>query len=248
MEEHSIQVALLNEARQVPGELKARYSESGTTGRDTNRIGRPITRRFSTAIVSAGGEWETVQARAVGRSGRRPNIPFGPSRAGSWTAGMVDAPEIGCRVTCVALYGLIEELTDASMHRSLSEIGPIFTDPNYKDHVLVGGDFNTTTAWPEHEYRVRDQGVLERFEAYGLVDCLRMVRKPGRLKGCTCVFGEDCRHTWTRRDPNHPKVPLQMDYLFASRALAGRLKACEALSPLEFQEHSDHSPIIATFE
>ena len=132
----------------------------------------------------------------------------------------------------------------------MSEISPIFSDPVYKDLVLLGGDLNTSTAWPDHGHRVRDEGVLERIKAYGLIDCLKQTRKPGRLDNCTCIFGHDCQHTWTRLDPNQKgrKTPYQMDYVFASVALAKRLTNCEALSPLEWQEFSDHSPIIATFE
>jgi hypothetical protein len=249
MEQRSVDVALLNEARvPVPEGLMARYSESGTVGRDRLPNDQPIPRPWSTAVVSAHERPERVDARAVGSGSRprRPNVPFEPSRAGSWTAGSVVAPDIG-RVTCVALYGLLEELSDASVHRSLSDISAIFSDPGYKERVLVGGDLNTSTAWRDPVHRVRDQGVLERFEAYGLVDCLTQMRGSERLKGCTCVFGDECRHTWTRRDPQGPEVPYQMDYLFASAALAERLKTCEALSPLEWADYSDHSPIIATF-
>jgi exonuclease III len=39
-----------------------------------------------------------------------------------------------------------------------------------------------------------------------------------------------------------------MDYLFASNALAKKLKTCVALPPPEWAEYSDHSPIVATFE
>ena len=67
---------------------------------------------------------------------------------------MVDVPDVG-HVTCVSLYGLLEELSDASVHRSLSEISPIFSDPKYKNLVLVGGDLNTSTAWSDHGHRVR---------------------------------------------------------------------------------------------
>jgi hypothetical protein len=250
MEQRSVDVALLNEASvPVPDGLMARYSESGTSGRDRLANDQTIQRPWSTAVVSAHEQPEAVDAHAVGMGShpRRPNIPFEPpSRPGSWTAGVVLAPGIG-RVTCVALYGLLEELSDASVHRSLSEISPIFSDPDYKELALVGGDLNTSTAWKDPLHRARDQGVLDRFEAYGLVDCLRRVRGSKRLEGCTCVFGDECRHTWTRRDPRSPEVPYQMDYLFASTVLAERLKSCEALSPLEWQEYSDHSPIIATF-
>jgi endonuclease/exonuclease/phosphatase family metal-dependent hydrolase len=70
---------------------------------------------------------------------------------------------------------------------------------------------------------------------------------PGRLKGCTCIFGQDCIHTWTRLDPRYPRARYQMDYVFASPALAERLVHCEALSPSEWSRFSDHSPIVATF-
>jgi exonuclease III len=45
-----------------------------------------------------------------------------------------------------------------------------------------------------------------------------------------------------------PKIPYQDDYLFATPAMAERLVRCEALSPNEWASHSDHSPIVATFE
>jgi endonuclease/exonuclease/phosphatase family metal-dependent hydrolase len=247
IEERSIDVALLKEAPVPvphPNGFVASSSESGTEGRDRREDnGQPIPRPWSTAIVATKGPLDEVDARATGSWGRRPNVPFEPARAGTWTARVLDAREIG-RVTCVALYGLIEELSDASVHRSLSDISPIFTNPNYKEFVLVGGDLNTSTQWKRSDVRARDQNVLERFEAYGLVDCLRKM-SPGPLEGCTCSFGDDCRHTWTRYDPQHPQ--LQVDYLFASEALAERLKSCEALSPLDWLEYSDHSPIVATF-
>lgn len=251
MEERSVDVALLSEASvPLPSEFKARYAMRGTKGRDRSRSGEPIPRPWSTAVVSAHKRPEKVDARAVGSHGRRPNIPFKPSRAGSWMAAVVEAP-IG-RVTCVSLYGLLEELSDASVHRSLSEISPIFTDPAYKNLVLLGGDLNTSTAWPDHARRLRDKTVLKRIEAHGLVDCLKLTRKPGRLTNCTCIFGQECQHTWTRLDPNQKgrriKTPHQMDYLFASVPLARRLTSSEALSPVEWRDFSDHAPIVATFD
>jgi endonuclease/exonuclease/phosphatase family metal-dependent hydrolase len=270
MEEHSVEVALLNEARvdhmmasNADAIREGRpepfvFSEEGTKGRDfwtdENGIRKAKDRSdWSSAVMSPLGPSllgeEDVRAMSASPTNpRRPDIPFTNSRAGSWIAATVP---IGTeKVTCISLYGLIEELSDASMHRSLSEISPIFSDPAYKDLVLLGGDFNTTTAWPDHPRRVRDEGVLQRIKAYGLIDCLKQTRKPGRLENCTCVFGQDCQHTWTRLDPKQKgrKTPYQMDYLFASVALARRLTSCDALSPLEWQKFSDHSPIIAMFD
>jgi exonuclease III len=136
------------------------------------------------------------------------------------------------------------------VHRSLSEVSPIFDDDRYSRLVLFGGDLNTWTGWNarrDARHLARDRVVLERIRAYGLVDCLERVRPSGRLKGCTCSLGEQCTHTWTRLDPRYPRTRYQMDYLFASTALAERLVHCKALSPTEWSRFSDHSPIVATF-
>jgi endonuclease/exonuclease/phosphatase family metal-dependent hydrolase len=158
---------------------------------------------------------------------------------------VVPVPGIG-NVTCVSIYGLMDELSEASVHRTLSEVSPLFSDPRYREPLLLAGDLNTSTQWPEGAHLDGDMAVLDRINAYGLVDCLKEKRAPGRLANCRCTL-EECTHTWTRVDPNHPA--LQVDYLFASRALAeNNLESSQALlSPPEWQEYSDHVPIIATF-
>jgi len=244
--ERSVDVALLNEAPiQGLSERAARHSEAGTVGWDLRRDnGLPKKRPWSTAVWVTNGTPGEPDPRAVGSYRRRPNIPFGPSKTGTWTAGTVFAAGIG-QITCVSIYNLMDELSDASLHRSLSDISPIFTDPAYNTYVLVGGDLNASTQWTQDDIRRRDRNLLERFAAYGLKDCLALTREEP-LDGCTCDLGAACRHSWTRLDPSHPK--LQVDYLFASEALAKKLKSCEALPPPEWAGYSDHSPIIATFE
>lgn len=241
MEERSVDVALLNEVSTslLPGVKGALYNEKGTIGRDSKR------RRWCTAIVSRHGCREIRNAQAVSYRQRRPNVAFENSRPGSWTAGVVRVPEVG-NVTCVSLYGLTDELSEASVHRSLSEISPLFSDPRYRELLLLGGDLNTSTQWPQGPHLDGDRALLQRIKAYGLVDCLEQMREPGPLPNCTCVL-EECTHTWTRLDPNHPA--LQVDYLFASPALAKpkRLESCEALPPSEWQDFSDHAPIVTTF-
>jgi hypothetical protein len=117
MVERSVAVALINEAS-VPvdqGFLKkfpTIYAPK-TEGLNTYRNGKPWTRSWSTAVVSAHGRPEGINARAKGLYGRRPNIRFAPSRPGSWTAGVVEIPWVG-PVTCISLYGLMDELSDAS--------------------------------------------------------------------------------------------------------------------------------------
>lgn len=262
-EEHSVKVALLNEANVY--HLRAAntdairegrpepfvFSEEGTKGRDfwtdEDGIRKAYDRsRCSAAVMSPLGPSllgeDDVRATSASLTHpRRPDIPFANSRPGSWIAATVT---IGTeKMTCISLYGLIEELTDASMHRSLSDISPIFSDPRHNGLVLLGGDFNTSTA-TETSNRERDRIVLDRIKAYGLVDCLAKWRDDNRippLAGCRCD-DEPCRHTLTRLIPNREgehipwqdRVPYQVDYLFASEALADRLYGVVETSPDEW--------------
>jgi endonuclease/exonuclease/phosphatase family metal-dependent hydrolase len=175
-------------------------------------------------------------------------VRFECSRPGSWIAARVSpAPDID--IAAVALYGLLDELSDASVHRSLSEISPLVDDPRYRKRVLIGGDLNTGTQWPSKDpFFQRDTNVLHRFEALGLIDCLAAMRAPGRLDGCPCGFGDDCTHTRTRFASRWPEMAYQTDYLWASRDLAKRLTSCEALATDEWFALSDHAPIVADFD
>ena len=234
-------IALLNEATPVPAGIQA-LALGDTQGRDD------YPRHWSTAVVSPHPIRPVEDAQATSW-GRTRKVPFHNSRPGSWTAATVAVPGIG-EVTAISLYGLLDEMSDASVHRSLSEVSPIFDDERYHDLVLLGGDLNTSTGWdPRTDARhlARDRTVLERISAYGLVDCLQQVRPTGRLDGCRCGLGDDCTHTRTRLDPLNPDIPYQMDYLYASPTMAERLERCEVLAPPEWPSPSDHFPIMATF-
>jgi hypothetical protein len=232
-------VALLNEAS-PPAALDGIWREA-TEGRDSKR------RPWSAAVLSPHRVEEITDARPSWRNTLR-DVPFACSRPGSWIAARV-ALAPGAELTAVALYGLMDEFSDASVHRSLSEISPVFDDPRYQRNVLLGGDLNTGTAWPSNDpFLDRDRNLLQRFEAFRLVDCLAAKRPPGRLEGCPCTLGDDCTHTRTRRDSRRPDVPYQTDYLWASADLAERLVSCEALSQDEWFAISDHAPIVADFD
>jgi hypothetical protein len=274
IEVHAVKVALVNEAsvhylRQANSDTTSDgspppfvFSEEGIKGRDywTDEHGVRKLKdrtRWSAAVMSPLGphmlgEGE-VRARRPYRT-KDVDIPFTNSRPGTWMAATVAMGNQS--LTCVSLYGLIEELTDASMHRSLSEISPIFSDPEYKELVLLGGDFNISTALTDPSAREQSRIVLDRIKAYKLVDCLEQWRnREGlpRMAGCTCE-DEDC-HTLTRLEPNRPGADLpwekrtspQVDYLFASEALASRLDEIVEIPPEEWEPYSDHSPIIAKF-
>ena len=129
-----VDVALLNEvstavlARQPDHVLY----ESWVRGDSTASCGSGAPR---SGPVSRFTEIRHARARSV--DDRRPNVRFANSRPGSWTAGIVELEE-GKRLTCVSLYGLMDELSDASVHRSLSDLSPLFSDPRYKEHLVMG--------------------------------------------------------------------------------------------------------------
>ena len=242
IDEWSVDIALLNEVSTsfLRDGHDAAYEAWGTRGRDRKR------RDWSTAVLSRHGPTEIRDAQAMSYRGRRPYVRFENSRPGSWIAASVRVPDVG-DVTCVSLYGLMDELSEASVHRSLSELSPVFSDPTYAERLLLGGDLNTSTQWPKGRDLDGDVALLDRISAYGLTDCLATRRPTGRLADCRCTLDE-CTHTMTRHDPGHPG--LQVDYLFASSALVAdnRLTKCEALPKSEWLEFSDHAPIVATFE
>jgi hypothetical protein len=248
------EIALLNEATPPPTGLGLNVETYGETiGRDDVSLGGKKVRGWAAAVASPHPlKWpDDVWTDSPRKGDRRSQLRV--SRPGSWTAAVVSPPS-GESVTAIYLYGLLDERSDASVHRSLSDLTPLFEDKRYSKLLLLGGDLNTLcTAEAGSRRLFRDQSVLERITSgFGLVDMLRegLIRHNpdrGRLAGCQCSFGEDCRHVWTYRDVRNPAVPYQDDYLFASPALAERLVECKAL---EFRPDwpSDHVPITATFE
>jgi exonuclease III len=151
----------------------------------------------------------------------------------------------------VCLYGLTDAKTDASVHRSLSDLEPIFEDLDYNQLLLLGGDLNIfANPRPKDPARDRHLLVLKRIKAYGLVDLFERDQRQQQDQiepdgECPCG-DKSCTHVWTfrSRDKRRARIRYQDDHVFASRALADRLKSCESLG---FNDASDHAPILATF-
>jgi endonuclease/exonuclease/phosphatase family metal-dependent hydrolase len=108
--------------------------------------------------------------------------------------------------------------------------------PTAIDSWLIAGDFNTSetfdTYWPGGPSGNRE--FLDRMAALGLVECL--VAAQGQL-------------TPTFRNASNRAVVHQIDHLFATTSLAGRLTSCEVGDPARVFDGrlSDHLPIIAMF-
>lgn len=241
-------IQLLCEARKPPRGVKA-VGQWKTVGlADALPLDKPVTRDWSTAIAARAGPVYLTDARTAREYKKEPLLlPFKPSRPGTWTAARV---KVGRTIiTTVAIYGLLDEKSDASMHRSLSELSPIFDHRTYGKHVLLGGDFNIfANPRPDDPYLKRHLAVLSRLEAYGLSNCLDAYKRPRRdavEDPCPCGAAT-CRQHWRtfRRSLGAPGLAYQEDYLFASRAMAARLHSCEVLP---FRPTSDHAPILARF-
>jgi hypothetical protein len=253
-------IALLCEATGVPERPEAcglyavgNGSTKGLDCRCSGAPGRCTKRRYSTAVVSPHPLGPMAEDTRV-RWGE--SLPFHPSRPGTWTAARVDMGEI--TVTAIALYGLNDEDYDSSVHRSLSELSPVFDHEEYGKYLVLGGDLNILAGKPPRTRPYRGHLVLKRIMAFGLVDCLEEALPPDRYKdpvrrvdmdNCQCELGEACTHTRTYYDKARPHIPYQDDYLFASPALARDhgLVSCAVL-PMGPDSPSDHAPIVAVFE
>jgi hypothetical protein len=206
-------------------------------------LDKPVKREFSTGIAIRERKplaWIT-DARRDRYYGAE--LPFKPSRPGTWTAGRIKAGKLA--VTVIALYGLLDEKSDASMHRSLSELTPIFDHPTYRRHIIMGGDFNIfTNPKPTDPTRSRHKSVLDRINALGLHSCLAENRpKRRQLVGCPCG-APPCTHQRTYLGSKTDQ-PYEEDYLFCSAALLHKLRSCTVVEGIS---SSDHAPLKATFD
>jgi hypothetical protein len=123
----------------------------------------------------------------------------------------------------VSPYGVLEEgYAVTTMHRVLSDLTPLL-DRDLGKRLIIGGDFNCSTQRPGRD-RDRHRNLFERFATLGLVDLLALTAgtRPA-LADCPCS-DELCRHVQTLCQDGS-KVPWHNDYLFATAAVADRLRA-----------------------
>jgi exonuclease III len=252
--EHRCHIALLNEAKRPPDGLELHVmTTSRTIGRDDRLYGGKKDRDWSTAVASPYPlqRPEDVWALPPDEDDRRSKLMT--SRRGAWTAAVVSFPN-GEKVTAISLYGLLDERSDASVHRSLSDLTPLLEDTRYNELLVLGGDLNPLWSADVGSMKLaRVQGVFDRItRGFGLVDLLeRTLNQENpqrrRLRSCTCSLGDGCWHVQTFRRNKASTRGCQDDYLFASPALAGRLDKCYALD-FTNESRSDHVPIVATFD
>jgi hypothetical protein len=110
---------------------------------------KPVKRPWSTAIASPHSLDLIEDARVDGYYGDP--LPFRASRRGTWIAASASIGDV--RVTAISIYGLLDEKSDASVHRSLSELSPIFDHETYGKRLLLGGDLNILAGRPVGDHQ-----------------------------------------------------------------------------------------------
>jgi len=180
---------------------------------------RPIggARPWGSAVVGLTTDVVAVTA-ATGRYNSKP-VELLATLPGIVAIGAIEFA--GNSLTLVSMYGLIDDgYADTTVNRVLSDLVPLFDDPARGKRLVLGGDLNISTQWvgAQERYRAWEQATFNRIAAFGLHDCCDLFRNPGRLDGCDCLDGDDCRHVRTQYHPRSGR-PWQNDYVYASDAL-----------------------------
>ena len=161
---------------------------------------------------------------------------------GATIVARVTVPGVG-PITCVSVYGLINDYAQTTMLRIVADLIPLFDSPD-GERVVLGGDMNVTTATlPSTPELRRYEAVLKAVKSLGLQNLAETAaERPPPLEGCLCG-ASSCHHLRTYGD----NPGSQLDWLFATPELARR---CSRLR-VDYEKVgslSDHAPIIADFQ
>lgn len=150
----------------------------------------------------------------------------------------------------VSMYGVIDNgYADTTVNRQLTDLVPLFDNPQYEGRILLGGDLNITTQWmgKDQRYRAWEVATFRRINAFGLRDCVDQFRPDGPLDGCGCADGDDCRHVRTQYHARSQR-PWQNDYVFVSTRLLARVTSTVVVDRNDLRGLSDHLPIVVDLE
>ena len=102
---------------------------------------------------------------------------------------------------------------------------------------LLVGDFNSNTIW-DRKYRAGNHSnVVKRLEEKGIVSCYHLLHKQTQGKENHPTF-----YLYRHKDK-----PYHLDYCFASADLAGHIQSVEIGDYDAWSQHSDHTPVMVTF-
>lgn len=157
----------------------------------------------------------------------------------------------GGRLVLVSLYALSDYsgerrggkpvYSETSLHRTLSDLTPIIDVRRNRSSVLLGGDFNASTQFPE-PFRSAYRVVHERLATLGLVNVSSRRHGDG-VPGCPCI-DEPCTHVQTIEGP----TPYQDDYLYASPDVTNAVTDMQVARSDALEAVSDHMPLVLDVE
>jgi hypothetical protein len=144
-------------------------------------------------------------------------------------------------ITLVSVYGVMDGSVVSTMLRVIADLVPLFDSP-YGARVILGGDFNVSTATTKPTDLVRAEAVFAAIRALGLIEAKTLVANaPPPSLDCPCGNGRTCSHvaTWGR---------AELDYFFVSPALASQVMAVGVDRTVAEAGLSDHVPLVVDLE
>ena len=225
-------VMLLQESVVPSGILRNRFVHREIAGR----------RHWGSSVVAFADDLEIEEIDAVSTRYGATRFSMLGSLPGSVIVARIHVPGVG-PITCVSVYGAMDDgYAQTRMFRVVADLIPLF-DSDEGRRVILGGDFNVTTAMQPDTYELpRYRALLGAVESLGLVNLATTARKrPDPMPDCPCGAC-DCRHVRTFGDP----PGTQLDWLYATEDLAHRC-TCLRVDHTVMGAQSDHAPLIAEF-
>ena len=139
-------------------------------------------------------------------------------------------------ISLICMYGIEDKASNsyvANLHRYLSDLTPILKDR--RRSIVIGGDWNADIQLDGRNGNTANANRLffERLRDFGLQDCLASwVEYPVQ----------------THRHNSDVDFPWQLDYLYATSAIANRITDVRVIDTPQIREVSDHNPIEVVIE
>ena len=245
-------VALLQEAAEPPADVASRVVVDGEPWLSA---GGGVKRPWRAAVVGLSDRVRLEWLRPRPIEGAMPG-ELAVSRLGTVAAAQVDAPDCG-RLTLASVYGLWESphpatasdwiYADASVHRVISDLAALIGQE--KGHrILVAGDLNILHGYGEGGspyWGARYGSVFTRMRALGLPFVGPQAPNGRAAEPWPNELPRDSGNvpTYHTNRMTPAEAQRQMDFVFASVALAGRV-AVRAVNRPEEWGPSDHCRVV----
>jgi len=240
--------ALLQEAAEPPGDVAARIQ---VDAEPWSTAGRDVSRPWRAAVVGLSDrvKLEWLKPLAIEEAGPG---ELAVSRPGTLSAAQVDLVD-GSRMILVSVYGAWEKphastgstwiYADGSVHRLISDLAAL-VGRQQGHRILVAGDLNILHGYGEDGnpyWGRRYATVFERMEALGLPFVGPQFPQGRRAEPRPSELPPDSNDvpTYHTSSMTPATAQRQMDFVFASRDLAGRVRVTALNQPDEWGP-SDH--------